>query len=324
MTVVSDDPSFWPIINASRIGSYFTVVAAVGVIYDWEFPALSSGQEIELIWRQRWSLMTALYLSVRYLGIIYAVDRSDDLGDRHACWFHVMTATAKMYVTINCTTVVVNALLGVIMIARLHAMYQQSRKVLILIVVTLLATSIVDGVVVAIQLWNITAEEVILSGTYQCLINVRGDSNLMTSISWTFTTIWEVLALCLAGWIAVKHFRELRGHSAGWIIGDCFTVLMKSHVVYFASSARPSFLASSCLNFGNLSPTLANTFTLGSQIYYGLSQIVFLVQMFVLGPRLILGVREFNAKLVDDSDAATAMTSIAFQEHVHVSTSSSV
>ncbi|KAG1750041.1 uncharacterized protein EDB91DRAFT_1244634 [Suillus paluster] len=280
MTVVSDDPSFWPIINASRIGSYFTVVAAVGVIYDW---ALSSGQEIELIWRQRWSLMTALYLSVRYLGIIYAV------------------------------------IIVLLTVPTISGTDMQSRKVLILIVVTLLATSIVDGVVVAIQLWNITAEEVILSGTYQCLINVRGDSNLMTSISWTFTTIWEVLALCLAGWIAVKHFRELRGHSAGWIIGDCFTVLMKSHVVYFAS-----FLASSCLNFGNLSPTLANTFTLGSQIYYGLSQIVFLVQMFVLGPRLILGVREFNAKLVDDSDAATAMTSIAFQEHVHVSTSSSV
>jgi hypothetical protein len=44
----------------------------------------------------------------------------------------------------------------------------------------------------------------------------------------------------------------------------------------------------------------------------------------VLGPRLILGVREYHAKLVANSDTATNMTSIAFQERVHVSTSTSV
>lgn len=33
---------------------------------------LTFGQEVELIWRQRWSLMTVLFLSVRYLGITYA------------------------------------------------------------------------------------------------------------------------------------------------------------------------------------------------------------------------------------------------------------
>ncbi|KAG1797249.1 hypothetical protein EV424DRAFT_1442395 [Suillus variegatus] len=46
--------------------------------------------------------------------------------------------------------------------------------------------------------------------------------------------------------------------------------------------------------------------------------------MFVLGPRLILSVREYHAKLVTYSDAETSMNSIVFQEHVHVSTSSTV
>ncbi|KAG1726189.1 uncharacterized protein EDB91DRAFT_1254448 [Suillus paluster] len=36
-------------------------------------PALTFIQEVELIWRQRWSLMMILYLSVRYGGTIYAV-----------------------------------------------------------------------------------------------------------------------------------------------------------------------------------------------------------------------------------------------------------
>ncbi|KAG1883297.1 hypothetical protein F4604DRAFT_1737433 [Suillus subluteus] len=39
-------------------------------MYDW---ALTFGQEVELIWRQRWSLMTFLYLIVRYVGMGYVV-----------------------------------------------------------------------------------------------------------------------------------------------------------------------------------------------------------------------------------------------------------
>jgi hypothetical protein len=48
------------------------------------------------------------------------------------------------------------------------------------------------------------------------------------------------------------------------------------------------------------------------------------VLMFVLGPRLILGVREYHAKAVADSDTATDMTTIAFQERVHISIGSGV
>jgi hypothetical protein len=68
--IVSNDPTWWPIINANLIFSYFAVAASVGVMYDW---TLTMGQEIELIWRQRWSLMTFLYLTVRYAGIAYVV-----------------------------------------------------------------------------------------------------------------------------------------------------------------------------------------------------------------------------------------------------------
>lgn len=56
----------------------------------------------------------------------------------------------------------------------------------------------------------------------------------------------------------------------------------------------------------------------------GVLEIFLAVHTFVLGPRLLLSVREYHAKIVADSDTATSMTSIAFQEHVHVSTSSIV
>jgi hypothetical protein len=63
---------------------------------------------------------------------------------------------------------------------------------------------------------------------------------------------------------------------------------------------------------------------MGLEILNGLLQVLIIVQMFILGPRLILSVREYHAKLVAGSNADTSMNSIVFQEHVHISTSGTV
>jgi len=308
MTIFLNDPAWWPTINAYRFSSYFTAAAFVGVTYDW---ALTFGQEVELIWRQRWSLMTVLYLSVRYLGILYAALymlinlQTISLTDT-GCW--------TMYVVWIWMNVVVFAMLWVIIITRLHAMYQGSRKILILLFVTFLAVNIFDGVDAMMITIHGSGEELILSGTHQCSFGYAEDILLLNSVAWVLSIVWEVLALCLAVWIAVKHFHELRQHSAGGIIRDCFVVLMKTHMVYFAS-----FVVVSCFELIiEFSPT---AYSLEAQLYYGFLQVFSVVQMFVLGPRLILSVREY---LVADCDTVTGMVSIAFQERVHISTSSSV
>ncbi|KAG2351168.1 hypothetical protein BDR07DRAFT_1432987 [Suillus spraguei] len=48
---------------------YFEVAGFIVVTYDW---ALTFGQEVELVWRQRWSLMTVLYLGVCSLFVAVA------------------------------------------------------------------------------------------------------------------------------------------------------------------------------------------------------------------------------------------------------------
>jgi hypothetical protein len=87
------------------------------------------------------------------------------------------------------------------------------------------------------QLIGQTPEELILSGIHMCGYYYEGDVQLLMSMFWTLNSVWEVLALCLSIWIVVKHFRsDLRrlGPSTGSTIGDCFRVLIKSHVLYFA------------------------------------------------------------------------------------------
>jgi hypothetical protein len=86
------------------------------------------------------------------------------------------------------------------------------------------------------QLIGQTPGELILSGIHICGYYYAGDDQLLISMVWVLNTVWEVLALCLSVWIAVKHFRDLRrlGPSTGSTIGDCFRVLIQSHVLYFA------------------------------------------------------------------------------------------
>ncbi|KAG2107479.1 uncharacterized protein F5147DRAFT_802675 [Suillus discolor] len=309
MTIVSNDPTWWSSISVHRFASYFAVAAFVGITYDW---VLTLGREVELVWRQRWSLVTVLYLSVRYLGILSAAPLMAATLYYQRCWM--------MYTVWDWMVAVVFAMLWAIIIARLHAMYQRDRKILIFLVVIFLAINTFAGATAVMSTIHTSGEELILSGTYQCRISYTGDALVMDSATWILYIVWEVLALCLAVWIAVKHFRELRLRPAGGIIGDCLTVLMRTHLLYFAS-----FVAVSCFDLLIIfSPTsFTNRYLLEDQTLFGLFQILEVV-MFVLGPRLILGLREYNAKLVADSDAATGMTSIAFRERVHISTSSSV
>jgi hypothetical protein len=72
---------------------------------------------------------------------------------------------------------------------------------------------------------------------------------------------------------------------------------------------------------------IINTYTLNqiaSEVCTGVFEIIAVVQMFVLGPRLILGVREYHARLVAHSDEGTGMASIVFQERIQITTGGGV
>ncbi|KAG2369039.1 hypothetical protein BDR07DRAFT_1389394 [Suillus spraguei] len=314
MTVVSNDPGWFPTISVISFFSYWMVAASVVVVYDW---VLTIGQEIELIWGQHWSLMTVLYLVIRYIGLPYTMYRTASMP-----MVSLTDAVSSIvYLTVNGTSVAVTAMLGVIMIARLHAMYHSSRMMLIFLVITFLAVNIACGVITIIGLKGTVAVELILFGIHMCRDAFEGDAEPLAIAIWTLNTVWEILALCLSVWIAVKHFLDLRRFNASGrsAMGDCFKVLVKSHVLYFAS-----FAGVSCMQLLLLSPELVNSISMRADTLYGACQILYRVQLFVLGPRLILSIRDYHAKLVANSDAETNMDSIVFQERVHVPTSSTV
>ncbi|KAG0702512.1 hypothetical protein DFH29DRAFT_499654 [Suillus ampliporus] len=226
MPYISNDPTWWPAIYHNRIMNYFWVVSVTAVVYDW---ALTFGQEFELVWMRRWSLMTVLYICVRYLGILFSVVQI--LGNLP---FSITDQVSTIiYFTEAWIPVAVNAMLGVIMIVRIHAMYQQSRKILIFLVVVLLASTIASGVMTVIANIDVSGVEQILSGIHLCGVYINADNTRLTDETLIPTTVWEILALFLAAWIVIKHFHEMQQSPTGSTIGDCIMVLIRSHVLYF-------------------------------------------------------------------------------------------
>ena len=88
------------------------------------------------------------------------------------------------------------------------------------------------------QVYGMTSEELDLSGIHMCYYEIEGNLIIVPGITWILGSAWETLALSLAVWIAMKHFRELQRPSTGWAVGDCFTILMQTHVFYFARWGR--------------------------------------------------------------------------------------
>ncbi|KAG2357137.1 hypothetical protein BDR07DRAFT_1421175 [Suillus spraguei] len=268
------------------------------LVYDW---ALTFGQEFDLILSQRWSSMTVLYICVRCIGILFAAINilsilPTTISD---------TYCLIIWYVLTWAPVIVNAMLGVVMIARINAMYEGSKKLLIFLVLILLACTIVSGVTVVIENLNISGQEAVLSGLNICIM-YHETSLIYENLIPTF--VWEILALFLTIWIVVKHFCELRQSRTGPSIGNCLKMLIESHTFYFLA-----FATVASLRLGSLS-NFTNTTSVGSAFYSGIWSIAEVLQMFVLGPRLILSIREYHAELVAKSDGGTWMVSIsAFQ-----------
>jgi len=125
-------------------------------------------------------------------------------------------------------------MLGFVMIARLYAMYQGSKKLLIFLVVALLTCMITSGVMVVIGNLGFSAQEAVFSGHHICITSyIDTYATNMTYESVISTAVWESLALFLTVWIVIKHFHELRQSPTGSTVGHHFTMLTQGHMVYF-------------------------------------------------------------------------------------------
>ncbi|KAH7907232.1 hypothetical protein BJ138DRAFT_1129315 [Hygrophoropsis aurantiaca] len=282
------------ILQMQQTMNYVTAAAATFVLYD---QILTSSQEVDLVWNRQWSFMTALYLIARYFGSLYVI------------------GNAAMYVYINWTySVIVNILLVInwtenifiltmqaMLVIRVYALFNQSKKVLIF-----LATCYVLQAVAVFVITGLMSNKQVLEKDYTSVgpaigsveqaitANLSAVSNTMDQDSTILSIAFDSILLLFALWAFVKHALEAKTVNGGWSINVLVRTLVADHVLYFICN----------LIWLSLS-IAANSveFSVSSAILLGNTLDVFGALVVVAGPRMVISIRTTENKTRGKSTA---------------------
>ncbi|CAL1706653.1 unnamed protein product [Somion occarium] len=116
MASMMDLNALFLFMSEDRTNRYLTVSAIVFLMYD---IVLNFAREYKFVWRTRWGLVKTLYYIARYYALINII-------------------------FLLCGPVVFTTTINVIFILRIHALYGQSRKVLISLVLLVLAEFVLE------------------------------------------------------------------------------------------------------------------------------------------------------------------------------------
>ncbi|KAH7905251.1 hypothetical protein BJ138DRAFT_1130590 [Hygrophoropsis aurantiaca] len=267
-------------------------IAAGGALVAYD-QVLTFSQEVNLVWNQQRSFMTALYLIARYVGSLYVI------------------GSAAFYMRINWTySVIVNMYLATswagniflltmqaILVIRVYALFNRSKKVLVF-----LATSYMLQATATFVMTGLTANKQVLDGYVTSIGPAIGSvTQAVNENSSAFPStidddgtillmVFNSILTFFALWAFVKHALEARTMDGGWSINVLVRTLVADHLLYFVCNLAWLLLA------------LANTYgTEVSMISTGSPNRVFRAQptdalVAVVGPRMVISIRTTENK----------------------------
>ncbi|KAH7919921.1 hypothetical protein BV22DRAFT_1133493 [Leucogyrophana mollusca] len=346
--VIPYSPDWWPTLEGQSIEDYFIVVTPVVIFYDY---VITFSREVDLIWATPRSLMSALYIIGRFTTIgtvitffceamsifpscchpqdssqgafriylgplrrLYYPEIELEIFMLTMSWFfdEPFDICTDRYLGLSVLTaqtwIVFTSQLAyrVIMILRIYAMYGRSKKILTVLVVALLAQVISYVTIEALYfgpVGQLTTMEFIIGNTFNC--GYSYNSNL-PEFAILPQFLFALLLFILAGACFVRHLLEARRSSNTWKVNEFLSILVKDNTIYF-------FLLLLTSAFKLANDLATNSAVVGSFIYSSLTGVFIDVQEYLLVPHLVLSFKERHARLVEDSDDATQMDTIAFE-----------
>jgi len=236
-------PEAWQAIWSENIESYSHVALLTLVVYDY---FLRFDQEVECIWKRKWSLTTALYIIVCYFGM-FAVVASMLLS-----FSMEMTGERclRLYLAYQVVGLFVIAALQAISIIRIHALYNRSRTVLYI----LLGLFILEQVTIVTTISvlyamkdNISSIDLSLGGVYECNISDSAPMfvwmNLTNCIA---VAVFEVVMVSMALYRIWLHLELVRNdrrslklsasaEPSSWaaLFKNLLAVVIRDNILYF-------------------------------------------------------------------------------------------
>ncbi|KAG1823123.1 hypothetical protein EV424DRAFT_780368 [Suillus variegatus] len=243
-----------------------SVVVITLIFYEY---VLQFEKEVTFVWERQWSMMTYLYLAVRYFG---------------GGLFYIPEAVSYgMFLFIQWSLSVYFCLGEVILIWRLYALYNQSKPILY-VLLGLFIPIVALYIAVDIYLWSrpsaISIQEVIITPNIKycaAFFHIGPMLAIYTSIPVICYDIFLVVLAIAALGKHLKERKELRMKPNTYVV-----VIVQYHVIYFVLNlANQIFMATL---WANLSTAVMNLLLMFND-----------TAPFIIVPRLIISIWEAHA-----------------------------
>ncbi|KAG1874854.1 hypothetical protein F4604DRAFT_1680741 [Suillus subluteus] len=225
-------------------------------------------KEVTFVWGRQWSVMTYLYLAVRYFGIVHAT---------------ICAICYDMFLFMKWSFSVYLCLTEVILIWRLYVLYNQSKLILYLLL-GLFSPVVVLYIGVDIFLWSrssaVSVEEIIITPNIKyctTLYHIGPMPALYASIP---VVCYDIFLVVLAIAVLRKHLKErkeFRMKPNTYVV-----MIVRYHAIYFVLNlASQIYLA---ISWANLSTVVLNLAILFKD-----------TTPFIIAPRLIISIWDTHA-----------------------------
>ncbi|OAX43250.1 hypothetical protein K503DRAFT_199784 [Rhizopogon vinicolor AM-OR11-026] len=166
-------------------------------------------KEVKYGWKRQWSLMSCLYLVVRYLGLFIVL--------LSGCWgrlFYMPEVVSHVLVVlIESCSLVYRYSMQAILIWRLYALYNQSKRLLYVLLspfLPIVAIAIGSFIYLLCQRNPFSVEEITTPNARYCTFSVDARPMFAIYTSWIPTVCYDIFLVALAAAILVKHLIERR------------------------------------------------------------------------------------------------------------------
>ncbi|KIJ64809.1 hypothetical protein HYDPIDRAFT_28171 [Hydnomerulius pinastri MD-312] len=291
------------ILATLQVSDYMSVMIATAVVYDYilTFPA-----EVEHIWKRPWTSMSVMFFVLRYVGVPVAIigafyGSPMISGTVTVCLplLGTLAATDEILGGKNarCVSMTSDARLShddysdaslVVMILRVYAMYNRSRLVLwgllALYIPSVILFFVFDGIYYNPQtVLQVADVEIVDVSFCNAPSNIGPDLALYLSIP---RLMLSVLLCVLAGVQFIRNSLEMHAALGKWRSKRYMNLLVRESILYFLVNLITNVVELIPGNLPEVAEDLLGSFTETIP--------------FVLGPRLILGVREFHSHVVGE------------------------
>ncbi|KAG1719312.1 uncharacterized protein EDB91DRAFT_475120 [Suillus paluster] len=267
-------------VSALRRDNNTSVVIITLVSYDY---ILQFEKEVRFVWAKQWSVMTCLYLAVRYFGLFLAM--------LTALWGGLMympeTVSYPLLVLMQWSFSAYFCLAEVILIWRLYALYNQSKR-LLYVLLGLFLPIVALYIGMDIYLYSrpsvFSVQEIITPNFVYC----AGSFHMgpMPAIYGSIPIIcFDIFLVVLAAAILVKHMkdrREMRMRPNVYML-----MIVRYHIIYFVLNLTSQIFTA--ILWANL-----------SDLVFGIVVTFNDIAPFIIAPRLIVSIwdRHANDKCV--------------------------